>query len=89
VFEDEPLPLDSPFRSHPRVVVTDHVAWYSEEAQMQLQQSAARAAACVCTGGLPDSMANPEVLHRLKRFQEWRPSASMRWQLKRMALRSK
>ena len=29
VFEYEPLPPESPLRRHPRVVLSDHVAWYS------------------------------------------------------------
>jgi len=41
VFEEEPLPVDSPLRSHPRVIVTDHTAWYSEESQAELQKTAA------------------------------------------------
>ena len=83
VFEEEPLPQDSPLRDHPRVILTDHVAWYSEEAQAQLQRTAAEELARVCTGGLPRSLTNPEV-HRLGRFAEWTPSDTVRWQLKRL-----
>jgi D-3-phosphoglycerate dehydrogenase len=84
VFEEEPLPKGSPLRSHPRVVHTDHVAWYSEEAQAQLQRTAAEEVARVCTGGLPRSLANPQVLRRLGRFEEWTPSESVKWQLRRL-----
>ena len=84
VFEEEPLPSDSPILRHPRVVLTDHAAWYSEESQMQLQRTAAEEMVRVCTGGLPHAVANPEVLRRLGRFQEWKPSESARWQLKRL-----
>ena len=84
VFEEEPLPKTSPLRSHPRVVLTDHVAWYSEEAQAQLQRTAAEELVRVCTGGLPRSLANPEVLHRLGRFAGWTPSDTVKWQLKRL-----
>jgi D-3-phosphoglycerate dehydrogenase / 2-oxoglutarate reductase len=83
VFEEEPLPADSPFRKHPQVVLTDHMAWYSEESQVNLQVSAARSLATVCSGGLPGSLANPEVLVRLGRFEEWTPAGCMRWQLAR------
>ena len=86
VFEEEPLPPDSPLRSHPRVILTDHVAWYSEESQIQLQRTAAEEMVRVCTGGLPLSLANPQVLRRLGRFEEWTPTESMRWQLKRLGI---
>jgi D-3-phosphoglycerate dehydrogenase len=84
VFEEEPLPVDSPLRWHARVVASDHTAWYSEESQAELQKTAAEEVARVCTGGLPQSLANPEVLQRLGRFAEWTPSETARWQLKRM-----
>ena len=84
VFEEEPLPVNSPFRSHPRIIVTDHTAWYSEESQVQLQTTAAQEIVRVCGGGLPVSMANPEVLHRLNRFAEWNPGENVRWQLQRL-----
>jgi D-3-phosphoglycerate dehydrogenase / 2-oxoglutarate reductase len=84
VFEEEPLPANSPLRSHPRILVTDHMAWYSEESQAQLQQTAAEEIAMICMGRLPASMANPEVLYKLGRFEEWQPSETARWQLKRL-----
>ena len=83
VFEEEPLPADSPLRAHLRMVLTDHMAWYSEESQVDLQVSAARSLATVCCGGLPGSLANPEVLIRLGRFEEWKPAGCMQWQLAR------
>jgi D-3-phosphoglycerate dehydrogenase len=83
VFEEEPLPADSPLRRHPRLVLTDHTAWYSEESQRELQRTAAEEMVGVCTGGLPLSLANPEVLKLLGRFAEWTPSESALWQLKR------
>jgi D-3-phosphoglycerate dehydrogenase len=86
VFEEEPLPGNSPLRSHPRILVTDHMGWYSEESQMNLQLSAARSLATVCTGGLPGSLANPQVLQRIGRFHEWAPANCMRWQLARAGL---
>lgn len=84
VFEKEPLPSDSPLRSHPRLVLTDHTAWYSEESLDELRSTAAEEAVRVCTGGLPRSLANPEVLEKLGRAGEWTPSYAARWQLKRL-----
>jgi D-3-phosphoglycerate dehydrogenase / 2-oxoglutarate reductase len=84
VFEDEPLPPSAPLRNHDRVVVTDHAAWYSEQSQVDLQRTAAEEIVRVCSGGLPGSLANPEVLKRLGRWDEWEPAENMRWQLKRL-----
>ena len=84
VFEVEPLAADSPLRSHPRIIVSDHTAWYSEESVAELQTTVAEESVRVCTGGLPLSLANPEVLQRLGRFAEWTPSDAARWQLKRL-----
>lgn len=84
VFEEEPLPSNSPVRNHPKITVSDHTAWYSEESQIDLQRIAAEEVTRVCIGGLPRSLANPDVLTRLGRFDEWTPGDNMRWQLKRL-----
>lgn len=84
VFEHEPLAEDSPLRWHPKVIATDHTAWYSEESQAELQRTAAEEVSRVCSGELPRSLANPEVLRRLGRFDEWTPPENVRWQLKRL-----
>jgi D-3-phosphoglycerate dehydrogenase len=86
VFEEEPLPLDSKFRNHPNVLLTDHTAWYSEESQLDLQRIAAEEIARVCTGGLPRSLMNAEVIQRLGRWHEWHPPENVQWQLKRLGL---
>lgn len=84
VFEEEPLPADSPLRRHPRVVLTDHTAWYSEQSQVDLQTKAAQEIVKVCQGGLPYSLANPEVIERIGRQAEWTPPETIQWQLKRL-----
>jgi D-3-phosphoglycerate dehydrogenase / 2-oxoglutarate reductase len=83
VFEHEPLPADSPLRNHPRLIATDHTAWYSEESQIELQQRAAREVVRACTGGLPEAIANPEVLSKLGRVKEWTPNHLAVWQARR------
>jgi len=42
VFQQEPLPADSPLRGLPNTVLTDHAAWYSEDSVRVLRTSAAR-----------------------------------------------
>ena len=83
VFEEEPLAADSPLRRHPRIVLSDHAAWYSEDSLAELQRTVAEEAVRVCTGGLPLAIANFEVLRNLGRLQEWTPNDTARWQMKR------
>ncbi len=83
VFEEEPLPEDSRLREHPNVVLSDHAAWYSEDALKELRQTVAEEAVRACTGGLPVAIANPEVLHKLGRFKDWTPNENARWRARR------
>jgi D-3-phosphoglycerate dehydrogenase / 2-oxoglutarate reductase len=62
VTEAEPPPPDHPLRSHPRAVLTPHMAFYSVEAQAELQRRAAEEVARALTGEAPDRPVNPEVL---------------------------
>lgn len=41
VFDEEPLPSGNPLRSAPNCILSDHAAWYSEEALQDLQRKAA------------------------------------------------
>ncbi len=86
VFEQEPPAADHPLRSHPRLVLTDHMGWHSLESQVQLQTTVAEEVVRVCSGGLPQSLANPELIYQLGRFAEWHPGTSMIWQLKKLGL---
>ena len=85
VFEREPLPAKSPLRRHPHLLLSNHAAWYSEDALAELHRSVAEDAVRVCTGGLPVALANPEVLHKLGRFNEWTPTWNARWRWLRAA----
>jgi D-3-phosphoglycerate dehydrogenase len=62
VTEEEPLPMDHPIRTAPRVILTPHAAWYSEEAEPELRRRAAQIIVEGLTGGRPASLLNPEVL---------------------------
>jgi D-3-phosphoglycerate dehydrogenase len=62
VTDPEPLPMDHPIRKLPRVLVTPHAAWYSEEAEPELRRRAARTIVEALRGERPASLLNPEVL---------------------------
>ena len=58
VFEQEPLPNDSPLRKLDNVILTDHAAWYSEESMRELQSKTARNVADVLSGKRPTYPVN-------------------------------
>ena len=39
---EEPPPHDHPLLTHPRALITPHVAWYSAEAEIELRRKAAQ-----------------------------------------------
>ena len=61
VVEVEPLPTDHPIRSLPRVLLTPHAAWYSEESEPELRRRAARTVVQALRGERPATLLNPEV----------------------------
>ena len=58
VFESEPLPATSVLRTLPNVVITPHIAWYSDESQLELKTVAAGEVRKVLTGQKPDNPVN-------------------------------
>ncbi|KHL03920.1 C-terminal binding protein [Sinomonas humi] len=62
VFEQEPLPKDSPLFALPNTVLTPHAAWYSEESQVELKRRTAQNVADVLAGRKLRNIVNPEVL---------------------------
>ena len=62
VMETEPPAPDHPLRSHPMAALTPHMAFYSVEAQAELQRRAAEEVVRALTGQPPDRPVNPEVL---------------------------
>lgn len=62
VFEEEPLPVDSPLMDCPNAVLTPHASWYSEESYVELKRRVTEAVAAVLRGERPREVLNPEVL---------------------------
>ncbi len=54
VLPREPPPADHPLLTHPRALLTPHVAWYSEEAEVELRRKAAQNAVSWAATGRPD-----------------------------------
>ncbi|MCY4483204.1 MAG: C-terminal binding protein [Spirochaetaceae bacterium] len=53
VFETEPLPADSPLTGLDNVILTNHLAWYTEESSVELAAKAARNISEVLSGRPP------------------------------------
>ncbi|MDI6858005.1 MAG: C-terminal binding protein [Dehalococcoidia bacterium] len=65
VFEEEPLPADSPLRSLDNVVLTPHMAFFSRRSMARARREVGLAAAAVLNGRWPKWVANPEVAEKL------------------------
>lgn len=61
VFEQEPLPHDSPLRQFDNVTFTPHVGANSEESVVELYSTGARMAVDIFHGRWPQSVVNPSV----------------------------
>ena len=64
VFENEPPEEDSPLRRMDNVVLTPHVAWYSEESVAGVYRCACEIAIQLIKGEWPASVVNPDVRPR-------------------------
>jgi len=62
VVEKEPPPPDHPLRKAPNIILTPHLAFYSQEAVVELQTKVAEEAARAFRGEPPRSPVNREVL---------------------------
>jgi len=71
--EKEPPDWDDPLLTAPNLVVTPHVAFYSDEALQDLQRLTARAIADVYRGEAPVGLLNnelfPQFLQRMKNHE--------------------
>lgn len=73
VFEPERLPPGHPLLALPNLIVTPHVAFYSEESVVELEVQASRNVAAILGGRRPAALVNPEVLD-LPRWTHLQPS---------------
>jgi len=64
VFDPEPPQPDNPLFKLDNVVLTPHTASYADQTMAMQRRRVGRDALAVCRGGLPDFVANPEVLTR-------------------------
>ena len=62
VHESEPLPAGDPLMSFDSVVLTPHLAWYTEESYDELKRRTVANIVEVCAGRAPRNIVNPEVL---------------------------
>jgi D-3-phosphoglycerate dehydrogenase len=62
VHESEPLPAGHPLTTFDSVVLTPHLAWYTEESYDELKRRTVANVLDVCAGRAPRNIVNPEVL---------------------------
>ena len=62
VHESEPLPAGHPLTTFDSVVLTPHLAWYTEESYDELKRRTVANVVEVCAGRAPRNIVNPEVL---------------------------
>ncbi len=62
VHEEEPVPVGHPLMGFDSVVLTPHLAWYSEESYVELKRRTAQNVVDVVAGLVPRNIFNPEVL---------------------------
>ncbi|MBA9027406.1 MULTISPECIES: C-terminal binding protein [Bacillaceae] len=61
VTEFEPIQHDNPLLSMENVVITPHIAWYSEESEVELKRKSAQNVVDVLTGYIPTYLVNRDV----------------------------
>src|SRR5687768_17244277 len=63
VLDIEPIPADHPIWQRQNVILTPHLAWYSEESLLQLQRDAGMECARALRGEPVGSIVNPEYVN--------------------------
>ena len=62
VHDQEPVPVGHPLMEFDSVVLTPHLAWYTEESYAELKRRTVENVVLVCEGRAPRNIVNPEVL---------------------------
>ena len=62
VMVDNSPPQDHPLLSLDNIIITPHVAFFSQESTLELEQRAAAEVVSVMQGRMPDNLVNPAVL---------------------------
>ncbi|GAB6152198.1 C-terminal binding protein [Desulfosporosinus burensis] len=65
VLEEEPASQDNPLLGMDNVIINPHVAWYSEQAEIELKTKAAQGVAEVLQGFFPKNLVNKQVKTKL------------------------
>lgn len=69
VVEKEPIPPDYPLARSEHIILTPHMAWYTEQATVRMRQFASREVGRVLTGGWPVNLVNRDVIKVLESRQ--------------------
>jgi len=77
VHESEPLPAGHPLTTFDSVVLTPHLAWYTEESYDELKRRTVANVVDVCAGRAPRNIVNPEVLGAPGRNSRCAPSLAV------------
>jgi D-3-phosphoglycerate dehydrogenase len=67
VYEMEPPPPDNPIFELDNVILTPHIAWYTEESMTRLANSVADEAIRILKGEMPVNIVNREVIDFIKK----------------------
>jgi len=62
VYEIEPLPIDSDLFMFDNIILTPHIAWYTEEAVKRLEFTAVEEAIRILRGEIPKNLVNRGVI---------------------------
>ncbi len=69
VMETEPIPHDSPLLGMKNVILTPHIAWYTEESIESLKTKLAEEIVYVLNGNVPKNLVNKEVLENMEHMK--------------------